>query len=130
MTRPRPAVFIFVLALFGFAFAAAGDGEWLHRVPAKDRVRPNPFATNSDAPAAGAKIFAEHCAECHGEDAQGKTQGKHVRPNLHGERIKQATPGELFWLLTNGSQKNGMPSWSRLPDAQRWQLITFLKSLP
>ena len=130
MTPRHPAACFLFLAFVGFAFATAGDGEWLHKVPAKDRLRPNPFAANPDAPAAGAKIFAEHCAECHGEDAQGKTQRKHVRPNLHADRIKQATPGELFWLLTNGSQKNGMPSWSRLPDAQRWQLITFLKSLP
>jgi mono/diheme cytochrome c family protein len=128
---PRPAaVFILLVTFAGFAFAGAGDGQWLRKVPAKDRLRPNPFAANPDAPTAGAKIFAEHCAECHGEDAAGKIQGKHVRPNLHSDRIKQATPGELFWLLTNGSQKNGMPSWSRLPDAQRWQLITFLKSLP
>jgi hypothetical protein len=35
----------------------------------------------------------------------------------------------LQWLLTNGSMKNGMPSWSRLPEPQRWQIITFLKSL-
>jgi len=118
------------LALTAMLFAAAGDGEWFKKVPAKDRARTNPYAADADAPAAGAKIFAEHCASCHGEDAQGKTQGKHNRPNLHADRVKQATPGELFWLLTNGSQKNGMPSWSRLPDAQRWQLITYLKSLP
>lgn len=119
-----------VFALTGLLFAAAGDGEWLQKIPPKDRLRANPYATDPDAPAAGAKIFAEHCASCHGEDAQGKTQGKHIRPNLHADRIKQAAPGELFWLLTNGSQKNGMPSWSRLPEAQRWQLVTFLKSLP
>ncbi|MBZ5682782.1 MAG: cytochrome c [Acidobacteriia bacterium] len=122
-----------ILLMLGLAVtlcAAAGDGEWLRKVPAKDRTRPNPYATDPDAPAAGAKIFAEHCAACHGGEAEGKTEGKHIRPNLHSDRLKQATPGELFWLLTNGSQKNGMPSWSRLPDPQRWQLITFLKSLP
>ena len=123
-------VFGLLLVSAGLAFAAAGDGEWLHKVPAKDRLHQNPYASDPQAPAAGAKIFAEHCAECHGEDAHGKTEGKHVRPNLHADRVKHATPGELFWLLTNGSQKNGMPSWSRLPDAQRWQLITFLKTLP
>jgi mono/diheme cytochrome c family protein len=121
---------LLTLTLTGILLASAGDGEWLHKVPAKDRNRPNPFAADPDAPAAGGKIFAEHCAQCHGEDAQGKKEGKHIRPNLHAERVKQATPGELFWLLTNGSQKNGMPSWSRLPDAQRWQVITYLKSLP
>jgi mono/diheme cytochrome c family protein len=128
MRRSGPAFLI--LAMAGILLADPGDGEWLHKVPAKDRARPNPFASNPDARAAGAKIFAEHCAACHGEDAAGKTQGKHIRPNLHANRIKQAAPGELFWLLTNGSLKNGMPSWSRLPEAQHWQLITYLKSLP
>ena len=120
---------LLALALTATVLADPGDGAWLRKVPAKDRVRNNPFAADPKAPAAGANIFAEHCASCHGEEAQGKQDGKHLRPNLHSDRIKQAKPGELFWLLTNGSQKNGMPSWSRLPEAQRWQLITFLKSL-
>ena len=50
-------------------------------------------------------------------------------PNLHSERVRAATPGELEWLLKNGSMKNGMPSWSRLPEQQRWQIVAFLKSL-
>jgi cytochrome c oxidase cbb3-type subunit 2 len=124
-----PTRILVALALAGTLYAAAGDGEWLRRVPAKDRQRTNPYAADPDAPVAGAKIFAEHCAACHGAEAEGKTEGKHVRPNLHSGHLQQATPGELFWLLTNGSQKNGMPSWSRLPEAQRWQVITHLKSL-
>ena len=118
------------LALVGAALAAAGDGDWMHKVPAKDRGRPNPLAIDPDAAAGGAKIFAEHCAPCHGADAEGKVQGKHYRPNLHSDRVKQATPGELFWILTNGSLRNGMPSWSRFPEPERWQLVTYLKSLP
>jgi mono/diheme cytochrome c family protein len=130
MKRNAATFTLLTLALSALLLAEVGDGEWLRKVPAKDRARPNPFATDSDAPAAGARIFAEHCAPCHGEDAAGKIQGKKIRPNLHADRIKQATPGELFWLLTNGSLKNGMPPWSRLPEPQRWQLITYLKSLP
>ena len=109
--------------------AESGDGDWLHKVPAKQRLRNNPFGSDPDASTAGANLFAEHCAQCHGEEAQGKQDAKHPGPNLHSDRVKQARPGELFWLLTNGSQRNGMPSWSRLPEAQRWQVITFLKSL-
>jgi mono/diheme cytochrome c family protein len=129
MSMRWPTYAVLTLALAGTIFAGVGDGLWLHKVPAKDRARTNPFATDPDAPVAGGKIFAEHCAQCHGADAEGKQEGKHIRPNLHSSRVKQATPGELFWLLTNGSQKNGMPSWSRLPEAQRWQVISFLKSL-
>ncbi len=116
------------LALAGTILAGVGDGLWLQKVPVKDRERANPLATAPYASVSGSKNFAEHCAQCHGANAEGR-EGKHIRPNLHSERVKRATPGEIFWLLTNGSQKNGMPSWSRPPEAQRWQVISFLKSL-
>jgi cytochrome c oxidase cbb3-type subunit 2 len=109
----------FALAVFG----AAGDGQWLTRVPPKEKTRPNPFAGNPQAIAAGEKLFERHCSACHGATGEGLG----VRPALHTERVRQATAGELHWLLTNGSLKNGMPSWSHLPDAQRWQIVSFLK---
>jgi hypothetical protein len=43
--------------------------------------------------------------------------------------VHQATPGTLFWILTNGVVRRGMPVWSKLPEPQRWQLISYLKSL-
>ncbi|HET9406929.1 MAG TPA: c-type cytochrome [Candidatus Sulfotelmatobacter sp.] len=129
MIRPVWLRAIIAVSLAGAIFAAVGDGEWLQKVPAKDRLRENPLAEDASAPLAGAKLFAEHCAQCHGSDAEGKNDIRHPRPSLHSARVKQAAPGELFWLLTNGSQKNGMPSWSRLPEPQRWQVISFLKSL-
>lgn len=105
--------------------AAAGDDFWVSKVPEKDRVRHNPFEGNLSAQAAGAKLFRQNCASCHGDDASGKDR----HPSLHSDRVRNATPGELQWLLTNGSMKNGMPSWSRLPEQQRWQIITYLKTL-
>ena len=38
--------------------------------------------------------------------------------------------GEIFWILTNGVVRRGMPAWSKLPAEQRWQIITWLKSAP
>jgi len=35
----------------------------------------------------------------------------------------------LFWLITNGVARKGMPVWAKLPEAQRWQLIRYIKSL-
>ncbi|HET9182295.1 MAG TPA: cytochrome c [Candidatus Angelobacter sp.] len=116
---------ICVLLSATLLLAAPGDGLWLTKVPAKDRARHNPYAGNPSAQAAGARLFKLNCASCHGDDAQGKDH----HPGLHSERVRNATPGELQWLLTNGSMKNGMPSWSRLPEPQRWQIISFLKSL-
>lgn len=115
-----------VLLLSASAIVAkVGDGSWLMKVPKAARERLNPMAGDPDSAPAGAKLFQQNCASCHGPTAQGKA--KH--PSLHSDRLKSATAGELEWLLKNGSLKNGMPSWSRLPEAQRWQLVTYLKSL-
>jgi mono/diheme cytochrome c family protein len=95
------------------------------KVPEKARAKSNPFAEDPDAPAAGRKLFEQHCAECHGTTAEG---GKKA-PSLRAEEVQQASPGALFWVLTNGVVRQGMPVWSKLPEAQRWQIVTYLKSL-
>ena len=114
-----------VLISAGTIFAAVGDGNWRTKIPESVRMRSNPMAGDPEAVAAGAKLFQQNCSTCHGKQAEGRSN----RPNLHSDHIREATPGELEWLLKNGSLKNGMPSWSRLPEPQRWQLVSFLKSL-
>ena len=98
----------------------------LAKAPQKATARPNPLAGDSDAIPAGAKLFAQHCAECHGDMADGGKKG----PSLLAPEVQQATPGTLFWLLSNGVVRRGMPVWSKLPEPQRWQLVSFIKSLP
>jgi mono/diheme cytochrome c family protein len=97
----------------------------LEKAPKKAAARRNPLQSDPDAVAAGAKLFARHCAECHGDNAEG---GKKA-PSLLVPEVQQATPGTLFWLLTNGVVRRGMPVWSKLPEPQRWQLVSFVKSL-
>ena len=118
---------ILAVALSAATSLATGEtqGDWLKRVPQKDRVRQNPLAQSDSATAAGAQIFATHCASCHGTNAEGS--GKH--PSLRSTRVHDATDGELQWLLRNGSLGKGMPSWSGLPEVQRWQVIRYLRSL-
>jgi mono/diheme cytochrome c family protein len=97
----------------------------LAKAPRKAVARRNPLAADPDAVAAGANLFDQHCAECHGELAEGGKKG----PSLHADPVQQATPGTLFWILTNGVVRRGMPVWSKLPEPQRWQLVSYLKSL-
>lgn len=95
------------------------------KVPEKARLRINPLANDADASAAGKKLFGQHCAECHG----GTAEGSHRAPNLRAEEVQNATPGSIFWILSNGVIRHGMPDWSKLPEAQRWQITTYIKSL-
>ncbi len=93
--------------------------------PQKARQRRNPFEGDSQAVAAGGKLFEQHCAECHGSKATGTRKG----PSLLRDEVQQATPGTLFWILSNGVVRRGMPVWSKLPEQQRWQIVAFLESL-
>jgi mono/diheme cytochrome c family protein len=119
------AIFGLLLSATILTAASVGDGAWKSRVPEKDRGRENPYDSQAGAVAAGAKLFRQNCSSCHGAEATGKDK----KPGLHTDRVRTATPGELEWLLKNGSMKNGMPSWSRLPEQQRWQIVSYLKSL-
>ena len=91
----------------------------------KAAARRNPLESDPDVVAAGGKLFSVHCAECHGDMAEGTKKA----PSLLADEVQQSTPGTLFWLLTNGVVRRGMPVWSKLPEAQRWQLVSYIKSL-
>jgi mono/diheme cytochrome c family protein len=95
------------------------------KAPDQFRSRQNPFKNDPDAMAAGGNLYEQHCAECHGSKAEGRKRG----PSLLVSEVQSAEPGAIFWILTNGVVRHGMPVWSKLPEPQRWQLVTFLKSL-
>jgi mono/diheme cytochrome c family protein len=97
----------------------------LAKAAEKARAKPNPFERDPDAVAAGRNLFEQHCAECHGTAAEGGKKG----PNLRAPEVQEASPGAIFWVLTNGVVRRGMPVWSKLPEPQRWQLVAFIKSL-
>ena len=120
----RRTVLLMGIALMAVFAAAEVNQDWLHRVPAADRARTNPYRGQADAAAAGGRLYAEHCSRCHGADLEG-TRGK---PSLRTDVVRNATDGELFWLLKNGDLRHGMPSWSSLPESERWQIIAYLRS--
>jgi mono/diheme cytochrome c family protein len=114
-----------IVLLCAAMVSMAADGSWLKHVPEADRKRVNPVDGQPDAVAAGGRVFEDHCAKCHGDDALGR--GK--RPSLRSGRVQHATDGEIFWLLRNGNLPKGMPTWAALPEPMRWQIIAYVKSL-
>lgn len=95
------------------------------KAPEKARAKQNPLEKDPEAVAAGRILFEQRCAECHGDHAEGGKKG----PSLRASEIQNAEPGAIFWILTNGVVRKGMPVWSKLPEPQRWQLVSFIKSL-
>jgi mono/diheme cytochrome c family protein len=97
----------------------------LQKAPEKARNRTNPLQDDPEAVAAGSILFEQHCAECHGDVGEGSRKG----PSLLVPEVQTATPGAIFWVLTNGVVRKKMPVWSKLPEPQRWQLVRYITSL-
>jgi mono/diheme cytochrome c family protein len=104
---------------------AAANGAWLKKVPAADHAMINPVAGQATASAAGANLYQNNCAQCHGADGNGRGN----RPPVRSARIAAATDGDLYWILKNGQTFRGMPSWAKLPEGQRWQIVAYLRSI-
>jgi len=133
---------------FGGFYSVAGNAEdpaivrWaLIKIRTASIVRyaqDQPPASISDPASvqAGAKAFAaQGCANCHG--APGVTwakysEGLHPDPPDLKEVVDQISPSQLFWVIKNGINMTGMPSFALAgaKDDEIWSIVAFLKKLP
>ncbi len=84
--------------------------------------------------AAGGKLFAEHCAACHGAQGRGDGQlAKGMEPapsNFHDEaRMRQRSLYGLYNTITLGVDGTSMRAFSELSEVDRWALTFFAAGL-
>ncbi|MGB6974939.1 MAG: cytochrome c [Terracidiphilus sp.] len=104
---------------------------------AKEAPQMAPFQPVEQTYIAGARIYKENCAFCHGLHGQPSTQGQDMYPeapplwephhtgNVVG--VSDDPPGETYWKVANGIRLTGMPSFRiRLTDTQIWQVSLLL----
>lgn len=91
-----------------------------------------------EAVAAGARLYLEHCAQCHGPEAQGHPDWQNPQvtaaPPLNGTGNEwKRSKRELVAVIKQGLKKNGepvMPGWQgRLSDQEIEQIISWLQAL-
>jgi high-affinity iron transporter len=81
----------------------------------------------------GRALFAEHCALCHGERADGRgvrREGLSTRPRDFTDpawRLR-TSPRAVFVAIREGVPRTAMPSWKSLDSEQTWDLVAFLLS--
>ena len=84
----------------------------------------NPLADRPETAAGGGKLFHQRCSQCH--DAEGG--GSRHAPSLVARGVQSQRDGELFWKISSGNTRTGMPAFSFLPREQRWQIVMHLRS--
>ncbi len=74
---------------------------------------------------AGKKIYLSNCAGCHGEKGDGSTfPGAFNFTN--SEKMINSNSSIFFDAITNGIPGTAMPSFSKLPKKDRWDVIAYL----
>ncbi len=116
------------------------EAEHIHAdLPTEFEGLENPFGDDAAAIAAGAKTFTATCAECHGETGDGDgpiAAGLDIKPAMlsDGEMMADLSDAYVFWRITMGGAKepfnSTMPSFLFFSEEQRWQLVSFVRSLP
>lgn len=118
------------LIFMSIGFAAFQKPSW--DAPPEMKQKKNPVAP-SDAVLREAKsIYADKCANCHGDTGKGDgSDAMMYDPGpadlTDAKRINKFTDGELFYKLTTG--KKPMPSFEkRLTEEQRWEMVILVRS--
>ncbi len=97
----------------------------------------SPTGFTADSIIAGARLYPDNCASCHGVDGTGHgsaAAGLPVPPaDLTAEHLWMHGDGELFWWLAQGMRtpegQVAMPGFAGvLSDDERWALIDFIRA--
>ena len=137
----KKTIVVTILALFtwfavGTAYAAGKCPQ-----PRKTKSAPANFAkldkTGSADLANGKLIYTKKskpmaCKMCHGDKGDGAGKlGAALKPKprnfLCSETMKKVSPGQMFWIIKNGSPATGMPAYQFLSGDEIWKLILYIR---
>jgi thiosulfate dehydrogenase len=117
----------------------------LHERIAKEMVQIPPIQPDEPALVAGAHIYAQKCAVCHGYRGKPALLGEAMYPgapqlwekhsNGPAVGVSDDLPGETYWKVANGIRLTGMPEFkTQLNDTEIWEVTLLLanadKTLP
>ena len=104
----------------------------LHARLDKEMPTSVPIQADDGAYTAGAQIYKDDCAVCHGlatGTSSAIAQGMFPKPPklLQGKGVTDDTPGETYWKVARGIRMTGMPGFDRtLSTTQMWQVSLLL----
>ncbi|MDE3201861.1 MAG: cytochrome c [Acidobacteriota bacterium] len=116
--------------------------RFLTHIPLNDRIQKEmikmpPVLANEQNLVAGARIYADKCAVCHGLHGKPSSIGGNMYPpapplweqhkNSSVVGVSDDPAGETFWKIKNGIRLTGMPTYrNELTDTEIWQVSQLL----
>ena len=105
-------------------------------VPSEYSDLTNPVLTNNESVANGMAHFADHCAQCHGNNGKAAEMGKDMfppTPDLTASATQELGDGTLFYVIEHGVRFTGMPAFGTDTlegEESSWHLVNFIRHLP
>jgi len=105
-------------------------------IPRSARELSNPMQATPELLVEARRHFADHCANCHGNDGSGATEmGQKLYPRVPDMRLAETqnlSDGEIYYIIENGVRFTGMPAWGSggTNDHDTWHLVLFIRHLP
>ena len=100
----------------------------LHARLEKEMPKSVPIPADEAAYTAGAKIYKENCAVCHGlpgvpQSAIAKGMFPHPPKLMEGTGVSDDPAGETYWKVAGGIRMTGMPGFDKLlSTTEMWQV--------
>ncbi len=107
-------------------------GSALHARIAKEKPSTSPIAADESAYLAGAQVYRDDCAVCHGTPGAEQSaiaKGMFPKPPhlFRGKGVTDDEAGETYWKVANGIRLTGMPGFKQsLSETQMWQVSLLL----
>ena len=104
----------------------------LHAVLDREMPKTVPIPIDEANYLAGAQVYKENCAVCHGLAGQPATaiaRGMFPKPPelMQGKGVTDDEPGETYWKVVHGIRLTGMPGFrGNLTDTQAWKVSILL----
>lgn len=108
----------------------------LHARINRDMPKTVPIAADEATFVAGAHIYREQCAFCHGVSGSPSAVGEHMFPHVpqlwekHHDGVVGVSDdpaGETYWKVANGIRLTGMPAYDHiLTETEMWQVSVLL----
>jgi mono/diheme cytochrome c family protein len=103
----------------------------------REMMKTPPIEADEENLVAGAEVYRDQCAACHGYHGKPSSFGPHMFPDApplwekhHNNDVVGVSddpPGETYWKVANGIRLSGMPSFKPvLTDTQMWQVSLLL----
>ena len=104
----------------------------LHARLNKEVPQTVPISADEPNLAAGAQVYKDHCAVCHGLPGQPQSaiaSGMFPKPPklMSGKGVTDDPPGETYWKVSGGIRMSGMPGFEKtLSTTEMWQVSILL----